>query len=373
MKIKSNFRLSLAAGCVLLSLFCVKTQAGDGHNHGDAPVQGQSNAPKRLPDGAVFLPKPAQRQMAVMTVPVTEGELQRSIELSGKVVIDPNAAGRVQATQAGRLQPGPKGFPGVGQAVRKGQVLAYVMPSVGGVERANQSAQLADLRAAKGLAEKKLARLKELSDTVPRKEIDAVESELASVSGRIGALSTGLSTTEALVAPVNGTIFSATAVPGQIVDAREIVFEIIDASRLRIEALAYEAEIASIIASASLVSGGERIALRFIGASRTLREQALPLTFQIEGTDANKLAVGQLTQVFVQSTKRIKGFRVPAASLLKNPANQTIVWIKVEPERFAPRVVTAEPLDGAFVAITAGLTAGDRVATQAAALINQIR
>jgi len=36
-------------------------------------------------------------------------------------------------------------------------------------------------------------------------------------------------------------------------------------------------------------------------------------------------------------------------------------------------VVTVEPLDGASVAITSGLKAGDRVATQAAALINQIR
>lgn len=46
--------------------------AGDGHDHGDAPPAANSNGPKRLPDGGVFLPKPAQRQIGVRTLPVEE-------------------------------------------------------------------------------------------------------------------------------------------------------------------------------------------------------------------------------------------------------------------------------------------------------------
>jgi cobalt-zinc-cadmium efflux system membrane fusion protein len=49
--------------------------------------------------------------------------------------------------------------------------------------------------------------------------------------------------------------------------------------------------------------------------------------------------------------------------VLKNPANQTIVWVKTAPERFEPRTVTIAPLDGANVAVTSGLEAGERVAT----------
>lgn len=64
---------------------------------------------------------------------------------------------------------------------------------------------------------------------------------------------------------------------------------------------------------------------------------------------------------------------MPVASLMKNPANQTIVWVKVAPERFEPRPVVVEPLDGVNVAVTSGLNAGDRVATQGATLINQVR
>ena len=58
---------------------------------------------------------------------------------------------------------------------------------------------------------------------------------------------------------------------------------------------------------------------------------------------------------------------------MRNPANQTIVWVKTAPERFEPRTVTVLPLDGVTVAVTSGLEAGDRVATQGATLIKQIR
>jgi membrane fusion protein, heavy metal efflux system len=85
------------------------------------------------------------------------------------------------------------------------------------------------------------------------------------------------------------------------------------------------------------------------------------------------LSVGQPVKVFVQTRTKLKGMAVPAASLMKNPSNQTIVWVKTAPEKFEPRAVTVEPLDGVNVAVTSGLKAGDRVATQGATLINQVR
>ena len=102
---------------------------------------------------------------------------------------------------AGRIDTGPRGLPNPGQAVRKGEVLAYVVPSAAPIERSNQAAQLAELRAAKALADKRIARLQELADTVPRKDVEAAESEAASLAARIAAVGGGLSIREALVAP----------------------------------------------------------------------------------------------------------------------------------------------------------------------------
>jgi cobalt-zinc-cadmium efflux system membrane fusion protein len=318
--------------------------AGEGHDHGDAPPVASGNGPKRQPDGSVFLPKPAQRQIGVRTLPVESGELPRSVELNGKVVMDPNAGGKVQAIVTGRVTPGPRGLPLPGQPVKKGEVLAYVTPEVGGNSRS--------------LAESRLSRLRELSDTVPRKTIEEAEAAVAN---------------EQLRAPVSGVVASANVVSGQVVEARETLFEIVNPERMLIEALAFDMAIASDIAGAFVAVGDQKLPLRLLGVARSLREQALPLSFQGEGGALAALAIGQPVKVFVQTRKTVQGIRVPSASLMKNPANQTIVWVKTAPERFEPRTVTVEPLDGANVAVTSGLKAGDRVAVQAATLINQIR
>ena len=358
---------------LLLALGCAPAWSGDGHDHGDAAPAANANGPGRLPDGSVFLPKAAQRQLAVRTMVAHEAELARSVELAGRVVMDPNAGGKVQATTGGRLEAGPGGLPSVGQVVRKGQVLAYVAASAAPIERAGQAAQLAELRAARALADKRLARLKELSDTVPRKEIEAAESELASLSARAAAVAGGLGAREALVAPVSGVIASANAVAGQVLDARELVYEVVDPTRLNIEAVTFDAALASDVAGASVAVGRERVPLRFVGAARALREQALPLTFQARQQALAALALGQPVRVFVQTRSRVQGFAVPSAALMRSPANQTIVWVKTAPERFEPRVVATEPLDGVSVAVTSGLKTGERVAAQGATLINQVR
>jgi membrane fusion protein, heavy metal efflux system len=361
------------AGVIAALVGSLSAQAGEGHDHGDGGAAPNANGPQRLPDGSVFLPKPAQRQLGVRTMVTADVELPRSTELSGKVLMDPNAGGKVQPLNAGRIEPGPRGLPNPGQAVRKGEVLAYVVPSTAPIERSNQTAQLAELRATKSLVDKRVARLKELSDTVPRKDIEAAESEAASLVDRIAAVGAGLVTREALLAPVSGVIASAHAVAGQVVDARELLFEIIDPTRLRIEALTFDPALAANVGSATLAIGKQRVPLQFIGAARSLREQALPLGFRADGAVLSSLAVGQPVRVFVQTKDKVKGITVPVASLMKNPANQTVIWVKTAPERFEPRTVTTEVLDGVSVSVTAGLKAGARVATQGATLINQVR
>ena len=131
--------------------------------------------------------------------------------------------------------------------------------------------------------------------------------------------------------------------------------------------------VANDIAGAYIPVGSGKVALTFVGAARSLRDQVLPISFKAQGEGLNQLAVGQPVRVIVQTRSQVKGISVPAVALMKNPSNQQIVWIKTAPERFEPRVVTVAPLDGASVAVTAGLKAGERVVTDGAGLLNQIR
>jgi len=346
--------------------------AGPGHDHGDEAAPVSVGGPQRQPDGSVFLPKPAQRQMSLRTTAVKPAALPRSVELQGVVIMDPGAGGRVQPTQAGRLQAPAGGWPLLGQRVRRGQLLAELEPASGALERSSQQAALAELKAAQGQAERQLARLQELADTVPRREIEAAQSELQSLRARAAALGGGLAGREALRAPVGGVIASSHAVAGQVVEAGALLFEVVDPARLRVEAIAYEPAQAQDIASAYLAVGEQRQALKLLGAAASLRGQALPIHFAVQHP-AQPLALGQTVRVLLQSKSQVQGFALPASALMKSPSNQDIVWVKTGPERFTPKVVRVAPLDGANLAVTEGLLEGDRVVTQGASLVNQIR
>lgn len=350
--------------------------AGAGHDHGDeaAPAAG-GNAPRRLADGGVFLPKASQRQLGVRTLAAVEAALPTTVELTGRVVADSNAGGKVQPMQAGRIEAGPRGLPQLGQAVRKGEVLALVRASSGAIERANQQALGSELHASLELAQKRLERLKQLEGTVAQKDIEAAQSEVDSLRQRAAAVAASVSAVETLVAPVSGVIATANLVAGQVVDAREVLFEIVDPSRMGVEASAFDAGLAANIASASASSApGTNVKLHFVGAGSSRREGAIPLLFRtVPDKAAPPLSIHQPVKVTVQTRNQVKGFAVPAGAVVRNASNQDMVWVHTGAEVFQPRTVRLSPLDGATVAIVDGLKAGDRVVTQGAPLVNQVR
>ncbi len=361
----------------LLATLVTATLAHEGHDHDDAgktPLV-VGNQPQRLADGTLFIPKSAQRGMGVLTLKAASETVARSLELPGRVIMDPHLGGRVQAMQPGRIEPaGPHGLPAAGSRVKKGEVLAWVVPASGAIERANQAAMLADLKAGLGLAEKRLARLRDLADTVPKKDIDTAETEVASLKGRIAAVGGGLSGREALVAPVGGVLAASNAVVGQVVEPKELIFEVIDPDGLHVEATAFDAIPLDQIAAATVVVGDQVVPLSYVGAPRRLREQALPLIFENHAAGAGlALPLGQPVKVQVKLKASAQGLPLPASALVRNTANQVVVWVKTAPERFAARAIRSEPLDGLHVLVTGGLQAGDRVVVQGASLVAQIR
>ena len=329
----------------------------------------------RLPDGSVNVPKIAQRRMAIRTVMSAESEAAATVEMPGRVVMDPNASGRVQAVYGGRIEPGPRGLPVAGQAVRRGDVLAYVRYQAEPFSKGAQQAQLAELRAQRQLAEQRVQRLDGLEGTVPRKEIDAARTEAASLTERERSISNSLVAREALTAPVSGVIARADLVVGQVVEPRDVLFEVVDPARMLVEATTADAKVAASVAGASL-QGMPEVSLRLLGASRTLRDGVLPLTFAVSAVKAGTalpVAIGQPVTVVAQSKERIKGVVLPAQAVVRNPSNEPIVWIKSGAERFIPQPVQFRPLDASTVVVTQGLSADNRVVVQGAPLIAQIR
>jgi cobalt-zinc-cadmium efflux system membrane fusion protein len=380
----AHLRLPRTARALVLSTWLLAASAlaapgahGPGGEHLDAPSGAVSpSGLARLPDGSVNVPKAAQRRMGIRTKIATESEAAATVELPGRIVLDPNASGRVQALHGGRIEPGPRGLPVAGLAVRQGDVLAYVRHHAEPYAQANQQAQLAEIRMQRELADSRAKRLEGLEGTVPRKDIEAAQAEARSLAQRERSIGASLGAREALTAPVSGVIARADLAIGQVVETRELLFEVIDPARLLVEATTADAGLAARIAGAHLATVAEA-RLRLLGAARVLRDGVLPLTFSVSaatpGRGALPLAVGQPVTVVATLQQRIKGFVLPAESVVRSPANEPIVWIKSGAERYIPQPVQVRPLDASTVVVTQGLGADNRVVVQGAPLIAQIR
>ena len=369
-----------AAALALSSILVLGTNhepalAGPGHDHGDGggatPAGG--NVPRRQADGSVFLPKPAQRLLRIRTAATSSTTAPQSTELLGTVIADPRSSGRVQAPFAGRIEVDDIEIAFVGQRVAKGDVLAALVPTVSSVERGSVGQQLAELDGSITQAEQKVARLSKLVGSVPQADIDQARSELKSLRERRTALSPSLFGQEKLRAPVTGIIAAANVRTGQVVDAREVLFEIVDPERLWIEAVGFASiEEKAITGAHAVVAPGQSVPLKFLGRAPELKQQSLPLLFKVEKAVAN-LAIGRSVPVLVQAQASAPGIVLPEAAVVRAANGLPQVWEKLGPERFSAKAVRTAPLDGQRVLVTDGLAEGQRIVIDGAEFINQVR
>jgi biotin carboxyl carrier protein len=359
--------------CMISSLPALAGPGAHGPNgeHLDEKPAVAGTGLARLADGSVNVPKLAQRRMAIRTILVAEAEHPQTVSMNGHTAIDPNAGGRVQAPFSGRVEAGPGGLPVAGMVVRKGQVLMRLRPLPGAADRAALEAGLAEARANRSALERKVQRLEALEGVVPAKEIEAARAELAANRGRESALARSFGGAEAITAPANGVIASANVLAGQVVEARDILFDVVDPGRMLVEAQATDPALASSVVSASLAEA-PGATLTLLGGARSLRDGMLPLSFRASGK-ALPLALGQPVTVIARLRSTLKGVAVPAQALARNPANETIVWIKSGAQRFVALPVETRPLDANTVVITKGLSPDNRVVVAGAHLINQVR
>lgn len=372
--------LKNAAEVILLAVIVAAASpdtsvAHEGHDEEQAPAQAVGSAPAKLPSGEVFLPKATQRLLKVRTAPAATESTQAGVELIGTIIADPAYEGRVQAPMDGQVELATGEVSYVGKSVKAGDVLAFLAPAMPVYERGTLAQVTADVEGKLRIAEQKLQRLTRISgDYIPQREIDDTRTEIESLRAQKRVLEPKNEERMQLKAPLSGIISVATVRAGQVVSARDTLFEIVDPKRLWIEAIGIPGtDDANPVASAVAVDAeGHRIPLAFVGRSPALRHQALPLLFRVDEPHAS-LAIGGTVKVLIQHGAPVKGVIVPDSAIVRATSGLAQVWVKVAPERFAPRPVRTAPLDGERIVVTSGVADGDRVVVDAAELINQVR
>jgi membrane fusion protein, heavy metal efflux system len=339
---------------------------------------GGAAAPHRHPDGAVFLAKPAQHLLAVQTIIATTAEASPGREIVGRVIADPNGFGRVQAVRDGRIAAPEAGFPHLGQSVTQGEVLAVLIPTLSSFEEAS-------LRQTLSQVERDMAALVPRADAVGQVNPNMPMSDsAASVLQELQIQSQGLRRQHELIkaaldqkieitAPLAGVIASANVTAGQVVAARDMLFEVINRSQALVEGFSFEPAAAEEVAAASGVTeDGRTIKLTFLGRGRVLQQQAIPLLFRVSAGAAT-LDIGTPVRIFVTGARRERGVKLPRAAVQRGFGNLAVVWEHTAPETFVPHIVTAVPLDAESVIVTGGLADGLRLVTGGAQFVNQVR
>jgi hypothetical protein len=326
---------------------------------------------QRFADGALFVPKPTQRILSLRTLFTEVQTWSGTVELPGRIIPDPNGAGFVQAAVSGRLIPPPGGFPRLGTRVAAGDVLAFVQPAVPAADVTTQQQQARELDQQIALVERRLERFRQIQSVIARAQIEDAELEIAGLRMRRANLDRAAREQERLEAPIAGVIAAVQAVAGQIAEPNAIIFQIVDPSRFWVEALSYEAYPLKEEATGRL-GDNRTVSLLYRGAGLADRNQAIPIQFSIVG-DTSGLRAGQLLTVLASTTEERRGIAVPRGSVLRGANGQSVVYEHTNAERFVPREVRVEPLDGQRVLILSGIEPGRRIVTQGAELLSQIR
>jgi hypothetical protein len=349
--------------------------AHEGHDHGPSSAATNGNAPQRLPDGSIFLPKATQRLLEVRTTIIESTEAEPTVRFNGRIIADPRRSGVVQSTIGGRFVAPEGGVPPLGAKVTAGQLLGRIKPAFASIDSSQLAQTLAELDQQIALNRQKLNRQETMlrTNAVPLIQVEETRFALAGQIAKRKELVDSLSREEELIAPVDGVIAAGRAISGQVIAQSDRLFEIVDPARPLVEALIFDMAIVDRIGDAEMaLADGTVVKLKFQNRSRTLQQQYAVVQFEVMDAPSS-LSIGQPVSIVARAGKSAKGIVIPRAALAQAPNGQTVVFEHKEPESFVPRAVRVEPLDSRSVLIVGGLKEGDKIVIRNAPLVNQVR
>ena len=369
--------LVLAAPVLALAFSAGAARGHEGHdlNQTVQAATATSDSARRLPDGKVFIPKRTQRILDIRTLVAKPETRPKSIVLIGRVITNPNRSGIVQSINGGRVAAPEQGLPRIGQAVSKGDILALVEPPMAMADRTTISERMGELEQMIAVDEAKLRRLRPMAErqVIAQGLVVEMEAELEGLYRRRELVRDTRVAPEVLRAPVDGVLALSHVVVGQVVQAQDVLFQIVDPKVLWIEAYDYAGVDPAKLGQATAVAGDNTaMKLSFEGWSRTLQQQATVLQFAIVDPPLS-IRIGQPVTVTAQQGETTTGIVIDRDAVVRGNNGETIVWRHNDPELFEARTVRAQPFDATHTLIEAGLDTGERIVNRGAEMINQIR
>jgi len=338
-------------------------------------------------DEGIAFTKEQQWKVDFATAEVATRPVRSAVAATGVLRARPDGEALLTAAAAGQVQPA-GAFPRMGQPVKKGQLLAWLAPRLGG------ETDLASLRAAADkarveheLARQELARMENLfkDEAVPEKRVQAARAaeasaraELTAAQQRLGQLG-GAGGGIPLRAPVSGTLADVRVSAGTYVEAGAPLFHIADPSRLWLELRVPESDAARLTVptgAAFKVAGtdagveiiaGKNGKLVAVGGVVDATTRTVPVVFEFTPGEL-RLPIGMAVQAQVFAGGARDAVAIPASSVL-DEGGMSVVFVMTGGESFERRQVRLGARDGDWVEVLDGLTPGSRVVSRGAYLV----
>ena len=344
--------------------------AHSGHKHGD--------------EGIPFS-KEQQWKIDFATAEAVKGMARPSVVATASIKAPPDGEAQLAAPAVGIVRTA-SAFPRVGQAVRKGQVLAVLAPRLGGeTDQASLNAGASKARIALEQARRERERMEALfkDEAIPEKrlleartneklalaELDAAQARATQTAGGAGI---------AIRSPIDGTIADVSVTSGAFVAEGAPLFHVANTRRLWLEARVPESDIGRLgtpTGASFTVDGFDRTfaidgksgRLIAVGGVVDAATRTVPVIFEF-ANPANTLRLGMTAKAQLFSGTGKESVLVPASAVQDESGTQ-VVYVQTGGESFERKLVQTGARDGDRIAILAGLEPGQRVVSRGAYLI----
>lgn len=344
-------------------------------------------APGEHDDGGIGFTKEQQWKVDFATAEAVKRPLRAAIAATGTLRGRPDGEALLTAPAPGQVQSSGK-FPILGQSVKKGDILAYLTPRLGG--DTDMASLRADLRKAKvelDQATREHSRMESLfkDEAVPEKRLlaaraaeESARAGFDAAQGRLGQYGGGAGGIP-LRAPVSGTIADVRVSPGAFAQEGALLFHVADRRILWLELRVPEADAARLTSPSGAsfrVDGveqsfeiipGKNGRLIATGGTVDATTRTVPVLFEFSQPD-ERLRIGMATRAQVYAGAPREVLAVPSTAVLDENGAPTI-FVMTGGESFERRPVRIGARDGDWVEIIEGLAPGQRVVSRGAWLV----
>ncbi|MFZ5432812.1 MAG: efflux RND transporter periplasmic adaptor subunit [Calditrichota bacterium] len=320
-----------------------------------------------------------QREFGIETIVIERRAIHETINTIGEVKAAGARDAEVVAPFAGILHPdAERGIVRPGQRVAKGDPLAVIAPSA---EHGGWYQLWGDYQLAKAEYER-IAALNAEGAVAPKRMQEALydltgkETRLRAAIGglEISALDSGGSIFH-LRAPISGILSDVHLRFGQHVDAGEHLFNIVDPSRVWLEAqvpVSESGKLDQIRDAYFTISGSDEIfrtadlngRLVSVGGLLDPATRRVPVIFEIDNPD-NRFKPGSYIRITLRSGTSHEALVVPQSAVVDEDGIP-IVIVQAGPQDFRKAILETGAKEEHDIEVTAGLTEGERVVTKGA-------